>query len=267
MGRFCRVLRAMVLAALIVPAPALAQTPAATAATRAIERGDSLRRAFRTQEAIAAYRVGLAEAPDDATLLWKTARALATLSAETPSTRDDEALLAESVALSRRAVRAAPGLARAHTVLAASLGLYGSHLGHKYRVRKARQVIAIAREVHAETQRAIELDPNDFGPYVILGIWHRELTVVHPLAKAVARTFLGGYPDVSLEESARYLERAVRLAPDDVTARLELARTYLAMDRDEEARGALQRVLALPAQEKLDLVEQRKARELLERIG
>jgi tetratricopeptide (TPR) repeat protein len=257
----------MVLVMLVVPAPALAQTPASEAATRAIEHGDSLRRAFRTQEAIAVYRAGLAETPDDATLLWKTARALANLSAETPDAGDDVALLTDSIELARRAVRVAPQLARAHTALAASLGLYARHLGHTHRARKAREVIAIAREVHAESQRAIELDPNDFGPYVILGMWHRELTTMHPIAKMVARTFLGGYPEVSLEQSERHLKRAVRLAPEDVTARLELARTYLAMDREEEARGELRRVLALPAQEKLDLVEQRKARELLERIG
>jgi tetratricopeptide (TPR) repeat protein len=263
MSRRFSLLTTVVLAVVVLPITLPAQPPAA----RAIERGDSLLAAFHTREAIAAYRGGLVDAPEDPTLLWKAAHASMTLSAETADTREDEMLLAEAVALARRAVRAGPELARAHTALAASLGLYGRHLGHHYRVRKAREVIDIGREVHVEAQRALELDPNDFAPYLILGMWHRELATVHPIAKAVARTFLGGYPDVSLPRSERYLRRAVELAPEDVTARLELARTYIAMDREAEARDELRRVLTLPAKEKLDLVEQGRARELLDRIG
>lgn len=241
---------------------AAAAAPAQTAAEW-VARGDSLMREYDTGAALEAYLDGVRAHPDDPTLLWKASRAQATLAVETPGTEGDEARLAEAVELGRRAVAAGPDVARAHTALAAALGLYGRHVAHAYRITRAREVIAIAREAYKEALRALELDPRDYGPYVILGLWHRELTTVHPIAKMVARTFLGGYPDVSLEKSAAYLRSAVRLAPDDVTARLELGRTYLEMDREADARRELEAALASPATERLDRIEQRKARDLL----
>jgi cytochrome c-type biogenesis protein CcmH/NrfG len=79
----------------------------------------------------------------------------------------------------------------------------------------------------------------------------------------IARTFLGGYPPVSLEASARNLERAVRLDPGDVTAHFELARTYAEMGRDPDARAQLREALAAPSRERLDVVEKEEARRLL----
>jgi tetratricopeptide (TPR) repeat protein len=250
-----------------LPEAALAQVVPTNKAAHAIARGDSLMRAFRTDDAIAAYRAGLADAPDDPMLLWKTARALATLSAETPGNEGDEPLLAEAVSLARKAVDSAPQMARAHTSLSGSLGLYGRFLAHTHRVRKAREVVAIGHEVVAHARRAIELDPADFAPYVILGIYHRELSTVHPLVKVVAKAFIDDWPHTSLGESRAYLEKAVQLAPDDVTSRLQLARTLMAMGDENGARRELGRVIGLPAREALDLVEQREARELLSKLG
>jgi tetratricopeptide (TPR) repeat protein len=247
---------------LVVPSLSPAQPQ-----SQAIVLGDSLMRAFRTQEAIAAYRTGLAERQRDPTLLWKTARALAMSSAETLGDEGDERPLAEAVSLSRTAVEVAPQMARAHTTLAATLGLYGRFLAHTYRVRKAREVVAIGHEVYAHARRAIELDPHDFAPYVILGIYHRELATVHPLVKVIAKTFIDDWPHASLDESRAYLTKAAALAPRDVTTRLELAKTLLAMDDQAAARRELERVIALPPRETLDLVEQQKARELLSKLG
>lgn len=232
-------------------------------ASEALDRGDSLMSAHRTATAFHAYAAGLRNHPDDPVLLWKAARAMTTLAMESPGLDGDEERLEEAIALARRAVSAGPDVARAHATLAASLGLYGRLVGTRYRIARAPEVIELAREVRVEARRAIALDPHDFAPYVILGMWHRELATVHPVAKTVARTFLGGYPDVSLETSAAYLEAAVELAPRDVTARLELAKTYREMDRMAEFRREIQAALALPASERLDRLEQEKARRML----
>lgn len=233
----------------------------------AAARGDSLLAAFRTGAAVEAYRQGLSARPDDPDLLWKTARALMQWSLETPGEENDEERLEEAVRLARRAVEAGPEVARAHTILAASVGLYGQLLGRKYRLIRANEVVDMAHEVHREALRAIELDPYDFGPYVILGIFHRELAMVHPIVKAIARAFLGSYPDVSVERSREYLQRATALAPGDVTARLELARTYIAMDQAEAARRELEIVVRRPPADAMDRVELNEARELLEEIS
>jgi tetratricopeptide (TPR) repeat protein len=157
-------------------------------------------------------------------------------------------------------------MSRAYTALSIAVGRYGQHLAHVHRIRRAREVIDLAKQAKAAAEYAVVLDPHDFAPYTILGVWHRELTTVHPAAKAVARFFLGGYPDVSLEESARFLNRAIELAPNRVTVRMQLALTYLAMDDIDAALEELRMVVELDPRSGYERLEQRDARELIEEL-
>jgi tetratricopeptide (TPR) repeat protein len=251
-----RILGLTALLALSLPDPAGGQPGFALA------RGDSLMAALATPRAIEAYREGLVESPDDPVLLWRAARAISNRTAETPGMEGDEPLHQEAVELARRAVAAAPDVARTHTTLATALGRYGHWMARECRVRCAGRVVDMGKEGYRATRRAIALDPYDPAPFIVLGLYHRDLSTVPLVVKVIARTFLGGYPPVSLEASARNLERAVRLDPEDVTAHLELARTYAEMDRDDDARVQLGAALAAPTRERLDLVEKEQARRL-----
>lgn len=235
----------------------------ASPAQSAAARGDSLMRAGRTAAAVDVWQAGLVRAPRDVTLLWKTSLGLSALAEETPGHEGDEARLREAIEVARQAVRHGPEVSRAHTALAVALGRYGRHLGYTYRIQKAGEVIELGRQAHQEIERARALDPSDYAPYVFLGTFHRELATVHPVAKAVARTFLGGFPDVSLEESATLLRRAIELDPGSVTARVELARTRLAMGRPEEARDLLREALALEPRSRLERLELERFQETL----
>ncbi|MGH7571752.1 MAG: hypothetical protein ACREMK_07920 [Gemmatimonadota bacterium] len=243
-------------AVLLWVTPALAQ---AVPAGLAESRGDSLMQAFATAAAVDAYRSGLAGAPADPTLLWKSSRALLNLADERPGEDGDEESYREAVELARRAVEEAPDLARAHATLAAALGKLALFQGGKRKVE-------LAREVQSEAELAVQLDASDFAAYVVLGILNRELATLNPFLKAFARTFFGRLPEASVENSAAYLERAVALAPDYVTPHVELALTYLEQDRDADAREELLRAIALPPREQADRLRQREARELLEEI-
>lgn len=218
-------------------------------------RGDRLMRAFDTEGAIAVYRSGLGADPADARLLIALARALTNLAEETRGENGDEALYAEAVELSRRTVRLAPRMARAHSTLAASLGRHALFQGGKRKVE-------LAREVYRESERAIALDARDYRPFIVLGVWHREVATLNPILKAVASTLLGGLPDASLEQSAAALERARRLEPSIVFTHVELARTYAELDREEAALREIERALSLPPREQLDRVLKEQAREL-----
>jgi tetratricopeptide (TPR) repeat protein len=229
----------------------------------AIARGDSLMARLDTPAAIDAYRHGVASDPEDVELLWKLARALSNRTAETAGPEGDQPLHEEAVEIAHRAVAAGPGTARTHTMLAVALGRYGRWLAHECRIRCAGNVVDMGREAYYATRRAIEIDPYDPAPLIVLGVYHRELSTVPMVVKVVARTFLGGYPPVSLRQSAVSLERAIRLEPNDVTAHLELARTYRAMGRRSDARAEIEKALAAPVHERLDVVEKAEAEALL----
>ncbi len=250
------------LGAMAIPTPA--QEAATSSTSRSsVSLGDSLMEAGRTMAAVEVWRTGLVAAPDDVTLLWKASLGLSSLAEENPGVEGDEARLRQAIDLARRAVRRGPKVSRAHTALAIALGRYGRHLGYTYRIQRAREVVQLGRQAHQEIERARALDPSDYAPYVFLGVFHRELATVHPVAKAVARTFLGGYPDVSLEESAVLLERAMGLDPESVSACVQLARTRLVMGRTDEARALLGKALALSPRSRLERLELERLQETL----
>jgi tetratricopeptide (TPR) repeat protein len=222
--------------------------------------------ALETTRAIEAYRKALAADGDDPVVLWKTARALSNRTAETPGREGDRPLHEEAVELARRAVAAGPDIARTHTTLATALGRYGHWLAHECRIRCAGQVVEMGREAYRATRRAIELDPYDPAPFIVLGVYHRDLATVPLVVKVIAKTFLGGYPPVSLEQSASYLERAIRIDAGDVTSHLELARTYAKMGWRDDARAELRQALDAPVRERLDVVQQEEAAEFLSEL-
>lgn len=239
-------------------APAAAQTEPSGRADEA--RGDSLMAAFDTAAAIEAYRAGLERNPDDVGLMIAAARALTNLAEETPGKDDDEVRYEEAVQLSGRAVRLAPGMSRTHSTLAAALGRHALFQGGKRKVE-------LGREVYREAQRAIALDGNDYRPLIVLGAWHREVSTLNPILKGIAKAFLGGLPQASLQSSAAALERARRLEPGIIFTHLELARTFDEMDREEEALREIERALALPPREQLDRVLKEQARQLRDEIS
>ncbi|MGH7558571.1 MAG: hypothetical protein ACREMD_12490, partial [Gemmatimonadota bacterium] len=210
-----------------------------------------------------AWRRGLEASPDDVTLLWKTSIGLSSLVEETPGREGDEARLREAIELARRAIREGPQVSRAYTALAIAQGRYGDHLAHVYRIQKAREVIELGRGSYHAIERARALDPDDYAPYVFLGTFHRRLATVHPVVKGIARTFLGGYPDVSLDESVALLRRAVELDPGSVTACIQLALTYRTMEREEDARRTYREALELEPRSRLEQIELDRAREYL----
>lgn len=245
-----------------LPAVSVAQpeTTPDDAAAVAIARGDSLLRIFDTRTAIDAYREGLSGDGGSAELLWRTSRAIGNLAEETPGPEGDEEAYREAVELARRAVASSPEAARAHATLAAALGRLALHEG-------GRRKVELAREVELEARRAVELDAFDFSAFIVLGVLNRELATLNPFLKAFARTFFGKLPEASLERSRAHLERAVKLAPQIIAARYELALTYLELDRKAAAVEALRTVVTMEPQERLDQVLQERAAALIREVS
>lgn len=224
-----------------------------------VSRGDSLMAALETRAAIDAFLEGIERHPDDARLQWKTARALANLADETPGEEGDERRYEEAVDRARRAVELAPRAARPRATLATALGKLALFRGGKRKVE-------LAREVHEQARRAIELDPSDFAGFAVLGAWNREVATLNFFLRTFAANLFGGLPDASLDRSEALLRRSVRLAPSYVAPRLELARTLREMDRGDEAVEQLGRALDAPVRERLDEVLKERARRLLREV-
>jgi tetratricopeptide (TPR) repeat protein len=168
-----------------------------------------------------------------------------------------EAAYEEAVGAARRAVRLAPDRWEGHSVLAANLGRWALFVGGTAKIR-------LSREVKAEAERALALNPNDDRSDHVLARWNRTLARLNFLERAAAKVVYGGLPEgASMNNAVTLFERAIALSPGSANHRLELGRTYLALGLKDKARAQLEAAVAAPTTSAFDAEYRSEAQILL----
>jgi len=170
-------------------------------------------------------------------------------------------LFASSVEHARAAVQAAPDSASGHLELAVSLGRQALREGPRTR-------LALSREIKAETDRAIALDPGLGRAYHVRAMWNRKIAGLNFFERTTAHAVLGGVPKgASMDNAVADFQKAIELEPGYVNHHLELGRTYLEMNRKDDARREFQRAVSLPpTSSPRDARYQDEARALLKKL-
>ncbi len=226
----------------------------------AIERGNESYARGKLREALVAYQGAQAQ---DATHYWALvglARVESELGEAVPG-EERRRLIAAAVEHARAAVKAVPDEAQAHVWLAVALRQQTEMEGPKTRA-------GLWREIKSELDRAIGLDGGIARAYLERGRWHRRLATRGLWERTVSKVLLAKVPKgASKDNAVRDLEKAVELAPHAIEARMELARTYLELERGADARRELERALGIPANRPRDPGLHAEARELLEKLA
>src|SRR5512140_451830 len=233
-----KILFAFAIAALLA-GPALAQT-----AAEHIGEGDAAYAKFDDQTALEHYQAALKLEPANYEALWKASRAMVDIADVIPATDKDVKarqmkLYTDATALARKAVGANPNDTWGHFQLAAANGKRLLMLGKKEQIEASKQV-------KAEIDKAIELDPTNHLAYHALGRWHRRMDEI-----GGAKRFFGGMiyesiPKGSFAESEKNLRKAIELHPEYVNHYLELGRTLVAEKKTDEAAQSFQKAIDLP---------------------
>ena len=225
-----------------------------------VERGNESYARGQLREALAAYQGVQAQDASNYGALVGLARVESELG-EVAKDEERRRLIAAAVEHARAAVKAAPDAAHAHVWLAVALRQQAAMEGPKGRA-------ALWREIKSELDRAIGLDAGISQAYLERGRWHRRLATRGLWERALSKVLLAKVPKGASKESAvRALEKAVELAPQAIEARVELARTYLELERDADARRELERALDTPADRPRDPGLHAEARQLLEKLA
>jgi len=164
----------------------------------------------------------------------------------------------QALDLAQQAVKADPQNAQAHLALAIACGKWTDFVDAKTK-------IALARQIRAEAERAIALDPKLDLAYHVLGRWHLGVAGVNPFFRFGAWLTVGALPPASLEEAARNLEKAVELSPKTIIHHQQLALAYQALGRRNDAVRQWHAVLDLPATDREDEKAKHQARVALGR--
>ena len=224
------------------------------------ERGDQSYARGQLHEAHAAYQVAAGEDAAHFGALCGLARVESELGEEAPG-EERRRLVAAAVEHARAAIKAAPEHAQGHVWLAVALGQQSQMEGPKSRA-------GLWREIKSELDRAIGIDPGIARAYLERGRWNRRLSSRGLWERSVSKVLLARVPPgASMDNAVRDLEKAVELAPEDIQSRMELARTYLKLDRFGDARRELERAVAIPAGRPRDPGLQTEAREQLEKLA
>jgi tetratricopeptide (TPR) repeat protein len=244
---------------LVVTVPSVAQSEGTQALDRALATVDSMRAAGAFEEALARLGELRNEYGDDAQVLWRMSFTEIDVAKTLDKKEARSKRYQEALTFADAALAADSSNAHAHLAKAISEGRIALDAGTRERVRRSRAV-----KRHAD--RAIELDPSLDGAYHTRARWHRGVADLGFFSRAIVKTVYGGLPEASFEQSVKDFKKAIELH-DERLHRLELAKTYLKMDREEDARRELKQVLKMPAEDPFDPEYKEEAQTLLEDLG
>lgn len=217
---------------------------------------DSLRQAGDFQVALDRLQTLRDEHPERVAVLWRLVYTWADLGQATDDKDKRTAYYKNALNVAKTGLATDSTSARAHLAMAVAQGRAALDAGTRERIQRSRAV-----KRHAD--RAIAIDSTLDGAYHTRGRWHREVEDLGFFQRAIVRTVYGGLPESSLEQAVRDFKRAIELN-DKVFHHLELAKTYLQMDRPDAVRRELQTAIEMPSVGPFAPRYKEEARKLLE---
>jgi tetratricopeptide (TPR) repeat protein len=250
-------LRVLLLATVLVAPWTLPPATFATEnVTELVRQGDAFDEKLDNARALELYLQADRLKPNDPETLWRIARQYALLMNDAKSDEQQQEAGEKALEYAKRGVALNP--AHAKSVLSVAI-CYGRLI----RFVGARTKVEYSRLVKEHAEKALELDPTDSYAWHVLGAWNYELAQMGAFTRTFVKVVYGGIPEASNEEAERLFRKAVELAPQRVSHRVELGRTYAALGRKEQARDELRRALSLPNREKDDAESKQRASKTL----
>ena len=194
---------------------------------------------------------------------WKAARAIADVAKQIQGNADSlkhrrDSLYSVGRGYAERAIRADSTKADGHYVLSMVLGRLSRTKGSKERVR-------YAKIIYDEATRAVQIDPTYDNAHHVLGAWNAEVKRLSGIQRFFAKAlFGGGFMDkANWDDAVKQFQTAVRLAPNHIYHRLELAEVYTDLGRYSKAREQLTVIATLPVADVMDPQYKKDAADLL----
>ncbi len=228
-----------------------------------VARGDSLYSKSELQSALDYYEQAYIIDSVDYYLLLKLTRTCNDLGEYYYELRDEksaEKVVYQGVDCAEKYASLYPDSAKVYAFLAWSYGNQALFEGGTEKIK-------LAHKIKNNAEKSIKMDSTDYLPYLILGIFNRQIGALNWFERLFANTFFGDVPEGSFEESEKMMLKALELQPGIVIATFHLSLTYKEMGEEEKEIAMLLKVGELPEVNFRDKFAKRKANKRLEELG
>ena len=224
-----------------------------------VQKGDSAYDAFQNELALKNYLKAIELDPLNYDAAWKLSRSYVDIGEDLEG--DQKAgYYQKGETFARKATSLNPEGSMGHLSLSIALGRVALDAGPKQRIK-------MSKEIKKEADLAIKYDATNDIAYHVLGRWNRKLANLSWIEKGFANMFLGGVPEgASNEEAVKDFKKAIDLNPAYINHYLELAKTYIMMDKENLAIPELKKCLELKVFDSDDPKYKNEAKELLKDI-
>jgi tetratricopeptide (TPR) repeat protein len=227
-----------------------------------LKEGDEYSRKFDNYNAVKKYEQAYSLAQDDFEVLCKLAKGYNDLGEELVNLKKNseaEAIINKAVNTAEKLQKKYPGKGQTYTYLAWSYGNIAMFKGNKEKIK-------YTNKIGENGRKAIKMNPGDPIPYLIMGIFYRELAGLSWVERAFANTFLGHVPEGSYEDSEKMFKKALQINPNAITVMYNLSKTYRKMDRKNEETALLHKLLNTSNTDYRDKYSKAKAKQRLAEI-
>jgi len=196
-----------------------------------VNEADAAHTALRPGDALDDLEEARRIMPDYYQALWRAAREAVNLGMLEPPGEESRRRFESAEGYARRAREANPRGSEGGEWLAIALGRRALEAGPRSRVRLAVEI----REVALET---LALDSTNAGAHHVLGEWNAQIRRLSGVERWMAKKFMGGgvFDEASWGDAEDHLLKAIRYDPAGLGHYLDLAKVYLDLGRDEDAR-------------------------------
>lgn len=144
-------------------------------------------------------------------------------------------LFSKAQEYARKAIALDPNNAEAYFELARAQGRLAQ-------TKNPLEQLGLAKEMKANLDKAIKLNPKLAGAYVAVGLWNATLDA-GGLKGAIAKSQTGA----NRSQVVPNFEKAIALEPDNITHRLEFANAYMLMGNKTAARAQAEKAVTMKA--------------------
>jgi tetratricopeptide (TPR) repeat protein len=236
------------------------QAGAQTASER-IAQGDRAYADLQAKAALDQYRLALSIEPKNYEALCKASRVEVDLAEGMEGGAMHDSLQANAQRHAEAAIAVNSRNAEGHFALARALGRKALSLGTMDRIR-------YAKRIRLEALEALRYDSLHAGAWHVMGSWNAEVMRVNGLERAFAKRFLGAqmFAEASWESAQRFMEKAVKIDPDQLVHHLDLGSIYADRGDKAAAREQFQFVIRAPVRLFNDPLYKKKAVDRLKKL-